>query len=217
MTETPNKDPFTLFVNALPAANPAALATGFRTSAALGERLSRVALHAADDAAELSGAWTKVALADLGVALRSREAPSDYASALSAFAAASMEVATEKLAGFAEVAKRVHMETIEVLLDPALTAPAEPAAAEPAPVAETAKVADPVVAVVKPAAMAETAAPRPAPKAPRKPRVKAVKAAPTAAGPAAARPAPAKPAAAKPATRRTRQPSAPKLPPEPKV
>jgi chemotaxis protein histidine kinase CheA len=214
MTSPDRLDPFTQLLRAFPPANPQALTAGFRTSARLGERLSRVALHAADSAADISGAWTKTALSDLQVALRGRETPKDYASALGAFAAASVEVAGERLASFAEVAKRAQVETIEVLLDAHAKAPVQPTdaatPAEPRSLPVPAAVKETVAGAAKPKA---TAPAKPAPKAaepaaPAKPapRRRSTRKAATKAE------ATDKPAQAKPTARRPRRKTAPKPP-----
>jgi hypothetical protein len=183
MTATDRTDPFTTLVSAIPAANPRTLATGFRTGARLGERLSRVALNAADDAAGVSGDWTRTTLADLEVAMRSRDKPVDYVAAVGAYAAATVEVAAEKFASFAEIARRVQMETIEVLLAAHADTPAgQPKAAAPAPAVEPAAKPAPKPRAARPAASGDGGdGAKPA----RKPR-----AARAAAGTAAAKPRP---------------------------
>jgi hypothetical protein len=218
MTATERRDPVNPIVRAFPPANPEAISAGFRTSARLGERLSRVALNAADDAADISGAWTKTILSDLEVAVRGRATPADFANALGAFATASVEVATEKLAGFAGIARRVQMETIEVLLDAQAATPA----AEPTPAAVSKPAMSapaPAPAPAAAAAAAKAANPAPAagtaPKPRQSPSATAGAAARTASKKPATRKAATKPAevsGAKPAAKRARRPAARKAP-----
>jgi len=88
----------------------------FKSSTAMGERLTRVALEAAEKSTEISSAWTKATLARVGDLSKSKTEPADYAKAMSDFAAAAAETAAENLAAYAEVAKKVQMETVELLL-----------------------------------------------------------------------------------------------------
>lgn len=94
----------------------AALQDAFRTTAAFGEKMSKVALEAADKSTEISTRWTKQTLANLGEVSKMRDEPTDYTKAMTDFASASAETAAENMAAFAEVAKRVQMETIELML-----------------------------------------------------------------------------------------------------
>lgn len=88
----------------------------FKTSASFGEKLSKVALSAADKSAEISGKWTKETLSKMEDLTKVKADPSEYSKAMSDFASAQTEIATEKLAAFADVAKTVQMETIELLM-----------------------------------------------------------------------------------------------------
>lgn len=88
----------------------------FKTQAALGEKLSKVALEAAEKSAELSNKWTKAALVKIGEVSTVKEEPADYAKAVTDFASASAEMAAEHMAAFAEIAKRVQMDTVELML-----------------------------------------------------------------------------------------------------
>jgi hypothetical protein len=88
----------------------------FKTSAAMGEKMTRVALEAAEKSTEISSGWAKATLAKVGTLTKSKEDPTDYAKAMSDFASAAAEMAAENLAAFAEVAKKVQMETVELML-----------------------------------------------------------------------------------------------------
>ena len=88
----------------------------FKNTAALNEKLSSVALEAAEKSAELSSQWTKETLTKMGEISKVKAEPADYAKAATDFASASAEVATENMAAFAEIAKKVQMETVEVLM-----------------------------------------------------------------------------------------------------
>ena len=88
----------------------------FKSSAALGERVAKVALEAAEKSSEISAKWTKETLSKVGALTKVKEEPADYKKAVSDFAAAAAEMAAENLAAFAEVAKKAQMETVELML-----------------------------------------------------------------------------------------------------
>ncbi len=93
-----------------------AMEDAFKNQAALNEKLSGVALSAAEQSAEISNKWTKETLAKLNDMTKAKAEPADYAKAMTDFASASAEVAAENMAAFAEVAKKVQAETVELLM-----------------------------------------------------------------------------------------------------
>lgn len=88
----------------------------FKSQAALNEKLAKVALGAAERSTEISAQWAKDSLARMGELTTSKQEPADYAKALSDYASASTEVASEHMAAFAEVAKKVQMDTVDLML-----------------------------------------------------------------------------------------------------
>ncbi len=94
----------------------AAMEDAFKTTATLNEKLSGVALEAAEKSAEISAKWTKTTLAKLSEVSKVKAEPADYAKAMTEFASASAEVAAEHMAAFAEIAKKVQMDTVELLM-----------------------------------------------------------------------------------------------------
>ena len=93
-----------------------AMQDAFKTQATFGEKLSKVALEAADKSAEISNKWTKDTIAKVGSVAKVKEDPADYSKAMTDFASAQAELAAENMAAFAEVAKKVQMETVELML-----------------------------------------------------------------------------------------------------
>ncbi|WP_282154389.1 phasin family protein, partial [Ruegeria atlantica] len=93
-----------------------ALEGAFKSTATLNEKLSGVALEAAEKSAEISNKWTKDTLAKLSEMSKAKAEPADYAKAATDFASASAEVAAENMAAFAEIAKKVQSETVELLM-----------------------------------------------------------------------------------------------------
>jgi len=88
----------------------------FKTQAALGERMSKVVLEAAEKSAEVSNKWTKQTLVKIGEVSTVKEEPVEYSKSVTDFASASAEIAAEHMAAFAEIAKRVQMDTVELML-----------------------------------------------------------------------------------------------------
>lgn len=93
-----------------------AMQEAFKTQAALNEKMTKVALEAAEKSTEITSKWTKDTLAKLGEVSKAKAEPTDYTKAASDFASAAAEMAAENMAAFAEVAKKVQMETVELML-----------------------------------------------------------------------------------------------------
>jgi hypothetical protein len=105
-----------------------AFQNAFKTQAAFGEKLSKVALEAAEKSTEISSKWAKETIAKLSGAAKAKAEPTDYTKAASDFATAAAELAAENLAAFAEIAKKVQMETVELMLAAGKDASAEASA-----------------------------------------------------------------------------------------
>ena len=88
----------------------------FRSQGIMGEKLARISLAAAERSTEISAQWAKDTLARMGELAVVKREPSDYAKSLTDFASASAEVAAEHMAAFAEVAKKVQMDTVDLML-----------------------------------------------------------------------------------------------------
>jgi len=102
-------------MSAFPVDNKA-MEDAFKTQAAFSEKLTAVALEAAEKSSEVSAKWTKETLAKLTEVSKSKAEPADYAKAMTDFASATAEVAAENMAAFAEIAKKVQMDTVELLM-----------------------------------------------------------------------------------------------------
>ncbi len=124
-----------------------AFQNAFKTQAAFGEKLSKVAFEAAEKSTEISSKWAKETLAKLTAAAKAKAEPADYTKAATDFASSAAELASENLAAFAEVAKKVQMETVELLMAAGKEASAEATVA-------VKKATDDVTAVAKKAATA---------------------------------------------------------------
>ena len=93
-----------------------AMEDAFKNTASMNEKLTSVALEAAEKSSEISSKWTKETIAKLTEMSKAKAEPADYAKAMTDFASAQAEVAAENMAAFAEVAKKVQMETVELLM-----------------------------------------------------------------------------------------------------
>jgi hypothetical protein len=93
-----------------------AMEDAFKTQATLNEKLSGLALSAAEKSTEISTKWTKDTLAKLADMTKTKAEPADYAKAMTDFASAQAEAAAEHMAAFAEVAKKMQMDTVELLM-----------------------------------------------------------------------------------------------------
>jgi hypothetical protein len=93
-----------------------AMQDAFKTQASMGEKMSKVALEAAEKSTEISAKWTKESINKFGTVTTVKDEPADYSKAMTDFASAQAEMAAENMAAFAEVAKKVQMETVELML-----------------------------------------------------------------------------------------------------
>ena len=123
-----NANDFTKTVQDMMAKFPvdaSAFQNAFKTQAAFGEKLSKVALEAAEKSTEISSKWAKETIAKLSGAAKAKAEPADYSKAATDFATAAAEMAAENMAAFAEVAKKVQMETVELMMAAGKDASAE--------------------------------------------------------------------------------------------
>ena len=88
----------------------------FKTQAAFGEKFSKVALEAAEKSTEITAGWAKETLNRLAEISKAKSEPAEYSKAVSEFTSKAAELAAENLAAFAEVAKKVQTETVELML-----------------------------------------------------------------------------------------------------
>ncbi|MEM1072917.1 MAG: phasin family protein [Pseudomonadota bacterium] len=88
----------------------------FKTSATLNEKLSAVALSAAEKSTDISSKWAQDTFAKLAEMSKAKADPADYAKAVTDFASAYSETAAEHMAAFAEIAKKAQMDTVELMM-----------------------------------------------------------------------------------------------------
>ena len=88
----------------------------FKNQTALSEKLSTVAIEAATKSTDLSAKWTQDTLAKMQAMATAKTEPADYAKSMTDFLQASAESAAEHMAAFAEIAKKVQTETMELML-----------------------------------------------------------------------------------------------------
>lgn len=126
-----------------------AFQNAFKTQAAFGEKMSKVALEAAEKSTEISTKWAKATIAKLGTASTAKVEAADYTKSISDFASASAEMAAENMAAFAEVAKKVQMDTVELLMAAGKDVSAEASAVVKKATEEVANVAKKAAAAAK--------------------------------------------------------------------
>ena len=78
--------------------------------------MTGVALSTAEKSAKISNTWTKQTLAKLNNLSKNPVDPADYSKSLTDFASAQAEVAAENPAAYAEIAKKVQLDTVEVMM-----------------------------------------------------------------------------------------------------
>lgn len=93
-----------------------AMQNAFKTQAAFGEKLTKVALEAAEKSSEVSAKWTKATLAKMSTVAVAKTEVADITKAATDFASASAETAAETMAAFAEIAKKVQLDTVELMM-----------------------------------------------------------------------------------------------------
>lgn len=88
----------------------------FKSQTAFAERFSAVAIDAAQKSTDLSAKWMQDSLTKLAAMTKAKSEPTDYAKSMTDFVQASAEAAAEHMAAFAEIAKKVQSETMELVL-----------------------------------------------------------------------------------------------------
>ena len=94
----------------------AAYQEAFKSQATFADKLSKVVLDAAEKSTEISANWTKSTIGKMGVVTNAKDDVNDYTKAMTDFASAQAEMSAESAAAFAEIAKKVQMETVELLM-----------------------------------------------------------------------------------------------------
>jgi hypothetical protein len=88
----------------------------FKSQTTLAEKMSGVAIDAAQKSTDLSAKWTQDTLAKLSAMAKAKGEPADYAKSMTDFASAAAEAAAEHMAAFAEIAKKVQTESLELMM-----------------------------------------------------------------------------------------------------
>lgn len=93
-----------------------ALENMMKSQSTLTEKMSAVAIDAATKSTDLSAKWTQDTLAKMSAMTKAKAEPADYAKSMTDFLQASAESAAEHMAAFAEIAKKLQTETLELML-----------------------------------------------------------------------------------------------------
>ena len=87
-----------------------------KSQAALAERLSAIAIEAAQRSTDLSARWAQDMLTRLSGMTQAKAEPADYAKAMSEVMSGSAKASAESMAAFAEIARKVQAETLATLM-----------------------------------------------------------------------------------------------------
>lgn len=93
-----------------------AMQEAFKTQTTFAEKMSAVAIDAAQKSTDLSAKWTQDTLAKMQALTSAKPEVADYAKSMTEFASAFAESSAEHMAAFAEIAKKVQTETLELML-----------------------------------------------------------------------------------------------------
>ncbi len=96
--------------------NTSAFDDAIKSQTALAEKMSAVALDAVGKSTELSAKWTQDTLTKLQGVSTAKPEPADYAKAVTDFTTDSAEVAAEHMSAFAEIAKKLQSQTVELMM-----------------------------------------------------------------------------------------------------
>ena len=88
----------------------------FKSQSALAEKMSAVAIEAARKSTDLTARWAQDTLAKLSSMTQAKVEPADYAKSMTDFLSQSAQSASEHMSAFAEIAKKVQAETVELLM-----------------------------------------------------------------------------------------------------
>lgn len=87
-----------------------------KTQTAMAEKMSGVALEAAQKSTDLSSKWALDTLGKMEEMTKAKSDPADYAKSMTDFMQSTTESTAEHMASFAEIAKKVQSETMELML-----------------------------------------------------------------------------------------------------
>mgnify|MGYP000456991346 CR=1 FL=1 len=95
---------------------PATFTESTAEATALASKIGEITLAAAQRNVELSAAWAQDVLANAADLNKQQAAPADYAKTAAAIATNELQATPERIAAFAEVAKKAQVETVELLM-----------------------------------------------------------------------------------------------------
>ena len=93
-----------------------AMEEAFKTTAAFNEKMTAVAIEAAEKSNEIASKWMKDTLGKLTEVSKAKTEVTDYTKSVTDFASSSAEMTAEHMSAFAEVAKKVQLETVELMM-----------------------------------------------------------------------------------------------------
>jgi len=88
----------------------------FKNQSVLNEKMSAVAIDAAQKSTDLSAKWAQDTLSKVSSMATAKAEPADYAKSMTDFFSAYSEAAAEHMAAFAEIAKKAQTESLELVM-----------------------------------------------------------------------------------------------------
>lgn len=111
------QDPASAIKDAFSNVDTSAMTAQFKGSAEVGEKLAKAVLAAAEKSNEISSSWAKQTISNMGTVTKVQEDPAQFGSAMTDFASSQGALATENLNAFAEIARSLQAQTIEILME----------------------------------------------------------------------------------------------------
>ncbi len=88
----------------------------FQNQTVLSEKMSAVAIDAAQQSTDLSAKWAQDTLSKVSAVATAKTEPADYAKSVTDFFTAYAEGAAEHMAAFAEIAKKAQTQQLELVM-----------------------------------------------------------------------------------------------------
>jgi len=96
--------------------DPASFRKALKESATVNQKLSKLAISAAEQSAEVSTKWGREILEQINEVNTTNESPAEYVRKIADLGTASVGSSADYMTKFAEIAKQIQIDTLEVLL-----------------------------------------------------------------------------------------------------
>ncbi|MBT9385066.1 phasin, PhaP [Pseudooceanicola sp. CBS1P-1] len=103
------------FMGSFPVDN-SAMEKAFKAQASFGEDFAGAVIEASGKAADLASKWSKGTIAELYELTKAKKEPAAYVEAMSECMASCSALSSEHLAAFAEISKKMQVDTVELTI-----------------------------------------------------------------------------------------------------